>query len=179
MPLHARAPAGGDQQPVAAQLAPVVELEDVVVAVAPRGVRVDAEHELDAVAAEHLAERLSERRGLAREHVLGPVDDRHLAAQPAHGLRHLDTDRPAAEDEQPPRDGLHGGHLAVGPDALELAQARDRRHDRIRAVRQHHVVGGVAHAVHLDHARARRAGRCRAGGRCPCSASQRSWPASE
>ena len=34
-PLDARPPAGGDEQPVAAQLAAVVELEDVVVAVAP------------------------------------------------------------------------------------------------------------------------------------------------
>ena len=38
-----RPPAGGDQQPVAAQLAAVVELEDVVVAVAPGGGRVGAE----------------------------------------------------------------------------------------------------------------------------------------
>ncbi len=89
--------------------------------------------------------------GSRAEHVLGPVDDRHLAAEAAHGLRHLDADRPAAEDQQPPRDGLHAGHLAVGPDAVELAQARDRRHDRIGAVREHDVVGGVAHAVDLDH----------------------------
>ena len=40
MPVDARAPAGGDEQAVAAQLAAVVELEDVVLAVAPRGGRV-------------------------------------------------------------------------------------------------------------------------------------------
>ena len=44
------------------------------------------------------------------------------------------------------------GRLAVGPDALELAQARDRRNDRIGAVGQDDVIGGVAHAVDLDHA---------------------------
>ena len=74
--------------------------------------------------------------GSRGEHVLGALDERHLAAEAAHGLRHLDADRPAAEDEQPARDGLHAGHLAVGPDAVELAQARDRRHDRIGAGRE-------------------------------------------
>ena len=44
--------------------------------------------------------------------------------------------------------------LAAGPDALELAQTRNRRDDRIGAVREDHVVGGVAHAVDLDDARA-------------------------
>ncbi len=115
--VDARAPAGGDEQPVAAQLAAVVELEDVVLAVAPGGGRVRAERELDAVAAQDLAERLAQRRGLARQHVLGALDERHLAAEAAHGLRHLDADRAAAEHEQPPRDGLHARRLAVGPDA--------------------------------------------------------------
>ena len=36
---------------------------------------------------------------------------------------------------------------------VELAQARDGRHDRIRAGRHDDVPGGVAHAVDLDHAR--------------------------
>ena len=151
-PLDARAPAGGDEQPVAAQLAAVVELEHVVVAVAPRGGRLHAECELDPVAAQHLAERLAERRGLAREHVRGALDERDLAAEAAHGLRQLDADRAAAEHEQPPRDGLHAGRLAVRPDAVELAQARDRRHERLGAVREHDVLGGVADAVDLDRA---------------------------
>ena len=176
MPVDARAPAGGDEQAVAAQLAAVVELEDVVVAVAPRAGRVRAEDELDAVAAQDLAERLAQRRGLAGEQVLGALDERHLAAEAADGLGHLDADRPAAEDEQPARDRLHAGRLAVGPDAVELAQARDRRDDRVGAVGEHDVLGGVAHAVDLDRAGARRAGRCRAAGRCRCSASQRSCP---
>ena len=36
-PVHAWAPAGGDEQTVAAQLAAVTQLQDVVVALAPRG----------------------------------------------------------------------------------------------------------------------------------------------
>ncbi len=80
------------------------------------------------------------------------LDEGHLAAQPAHGLSHLDTDRPTADDQQAARDGLHAGHLAVGPDTVQLAQARDRRHDRIRAGRQHHMRRRVTPAVDLDHA---------------------------
>ena len=50
---------------------------------------------------------------LAGEHVLGALDERHLAAEAANRLRHLDADRSAAEHEQSARDGLHAGHLAV------------------------------------------------------------------
>ena len=83
--------------------------------------------------------------------MLGALDEGDLAAEAADRLRHLDADRAAAEHEQAARNGLHAGHLAVGPDAVELAQAGDRRHDRIGAVRQDDVVGGVALAVDLDH----------------------------
>ena len=38
-PIDARTPAGGDQQPVAAQLAAVIEFEAVVLTLAPRGAR--------------------------------------------------------------------------------------------------------------------------------------------
>jgi hypothetical protein len=48
--VDARAPAGGDEQAVAAQLAAVVELQHVVPARAARGAHVDAEDELDPVA---------------------------------------------------------------------------------------------------------------------------------
>ena len=86
--------------------------------------------------------------------VLGALDEGHLAAQAPHGLRHLDADRPAAEDEQPPRDGLHPGHLAVGPHALELAQARDRGHERSPSRSPRTTCSAVcAYAVDLDHAR--------------------------
>ena len=82
--------------------------------------------------------------------MLGALDQGDLAAEATHGLRHLDADRPSAQHEQAARNGLHTGHLAVGPDALELAQAGDRRDDRVGAVREHDVVGGVALAVDLD-----------------------------
>ena len=101
--------------------------------------------------AQRLAERLAERRGLARQQ-RAALDEHDLAAEAADGLRHLDADRAAAEDEQPARDRLHAGRLAVGPDAVELAQAGDRRDERVGAVGQHDVVGGVPRAVDLDHA---------------------------
>src|SRR5260370_1442915 len=66
---HARAPASGDEQVVTAQLAAVFEGQDVVVAVASRGGRLHAEDELDAVAAQHLAQRLAPRCGLAGQDV--------------------------------------------------------------------------------------------------------------
>ena len=50
-PVHPRAPARGDEQPVAAQLSPVVKLEDVLVPVASRDGRVRGQDELDALAA--------------------------------------------------------------------------------------------------------------------------------
>ena len=84
--------------------------------------------------------------------MLGAVGERHLAAEPPHGLGHLDAHRPAAEHQQAARDLLHAGHLAVGPDAAEVAQPLDRRHDRGGAVRDDDVLGGVARAVDLDHA---------------------------
>ena len=130
--------------------------------------------------AQDLAERLAQRRGLARRaraRALSTSDD--LAAEPANGLRHLDADRPAAEHEQAARDGLHAGRLAVGPDAIELAQPRHGRDDRLRAGRDDDVLGRVAHAVDLDHARSRPAGRVPRSRSMPCSASQRSCPASE
>ena len=73
---------------------------------------------------------------------LHALDQRHRGAEPAQRLRHLDAHRPAAEHEQPPRHLLHAGRLAVRPDAVELAQARDRRHDGIGARREDDV-GGV------------------------------------
>ena len=151
-PLDARAPAGGHQQVVTAQLR-VPELEHEFLALSTRRARRRAEGELDAVAAQVLAQRLTERRRLARKDMLAALDQRHLAAETAHGLGQLDPDRTAAEHQQPPRDGLHAGRLAVGPDAIQLAQAGDRRDERIGAVGEHDVLGGVARPVDLDHAR--------------------------
>ena len=178
-PLDTRAPAGGHEQSIAAQLATVVELQDVVLALATAPRRLHAEHELDPVAAQRLAERLAQRRGLAREHVLGPLDKRHLATEATHDLRQLDAGGSAAEHEQPPRDGLHAGRLACAPDAFELAQARDRRNDRIGAGCDDDVLGRVAHTVDLDHAPVPASRPLPRNRSIPLSASQRCWPASE
>ena len=98
--------------------------------------------------------RLAERPRLVRQQVRRALDENHLAAEATNGLRHLDADRPAAEHEQPAGHGLHAGRLAVRPNALEAAQARHRRDDRVRTCRHDHVSGRVANAVDLDHARA-------------------------
>ena len=112
--------------------------------------RVLAEHQLDPFGLECVSERLSERRGFARQNVIGALDERHLRAHPAHRLRHLDADRSAAEHEHPPWYLLQPGGLAVRPDAAEPAQSVDRRDDRIRAGRHHDVGCRELVASHLD-----------------------------
>ena len=83
----------------------------------------------------------------------GAVDERHLAAEATHGLCQLDADRAGAENQQAARDGFHAGRFAAAPDALELAQAGDGRHDRVGSGREDDVLGAVGHAVDFDHAR--------------------------
>ena len=101
---------------------------------------------------QHLAERITERRGFSREHVPSGLDERHLTAESAHGLRHLDADRAAAEHEQATRDGLHARDLAVRPDAVELAQTGDGRDDGIGAGGKDDVLRRVTRTVDLDDA---------------------------
>ena len=111
-----------------------------------------AEHQLDPVPAQGLAERLAQRRGLAGQHPVGALDEHRLAAQTPHDLRQLDACGPAAQHEQAARDSLHARRLAGTPDALELTQSRERRHDRICAGRHDDVLRGVADALDFDHA---------------------------
>jgi len=56
---------------------------------------------------------------------------RTLAREAMHDLRQLNAGRPAAQYEEPAGDGLHAGRLASAPDALEPAQARHGRDDRV------------------------------------------------
>ena len=100
------------------------------------------------------AERLAEWLRLARQEALRALDQGDGAAHPPQRLRHLDTHRPAAEHQQPARQlaGLEAGHLAVRPDALQLAQPVDRRDHRIGTGRDHDVAGGVRLAADLDRA---------------------------
>src|SRR3954463_13785544 len=99
--LDARATPGGDEDAIAAQLAAVVEREDVVVAIAARLGRVDAQVELDPVAAQRPREGLAERGRLGGQPPLRALEQRHLAAEAAHDLGELHAYRAAAEHEQP------------------------------------------------------------------------------
>jgi hypothetical protein len=148
----ARPPAGGDKEPVTAQLAAVVEHQNEVVTIASRGPGVHSEVELDAVAPQHVAERHAQRFGLACQHVRRTLDDRDMSAEAAHRLSHFGTDRPAAENQQALRNGLHARHIAAAPHALQFAQAGHGRHNRIGTGRDHNVACGVAHAADVDHA---------------------------
>ena len=89
------------------------------------------EHQLDSVPAQGLAERLAQRRRLAGKHTLGALDEHRLAAETPHDLRNLDACGPATQHEQAAGDSLLARRLAGAPDALELTESRDRRHDRI------------------------------------------------
>jgi hypothetical protein len=170
-PLHARAPSGRHEQAITAQLASILESQDEVLAVAGRRGRLHAEDELDSVATQRLAQRIAQRRRLAREHALGRLDDRHLAAQTTHDLCELDTGRPTSEHDQPSGHGLHPGRLVGAPDAVELSQAGHGRDDRIGAVGQDDVVGGVACTPSTSTTPSRRADRDRAAASIPRSAS--------
>ena len=113
-----------------------------------------SEHQLYSVLAQGLGERLAQRRGLARKHVVGPLDQHRLAAETPHDLRELDPRRPPTEHQQAPGDGLHARRLAGAQDPLELAESGNRRDDRIRAGRHDDVRRGMADTVDFDHARA-------------------------
>src|SRR5262249_39875140 len=105
------------------------------------------------VGTQDLAKRLAERRRLAGQYPGRTLDQRDLSAQAAHRLCHLDADGPGAEDEQTAWDGLHPRHLAVRPNAWQLAQAGNWWHNGIGAHRHNHVVCCVGRAVALNHAR--------------------------
>src|SRR5262249_23640490 len=100
----------------------------------------------------HVSERVAERTRFAREQMGAPLDNGRGAAETADGLRDLDPDRAAAEHEEPLRNRLHPGRLTVRPDAVELPEARERRYERVWAVGENDVVGGVRPAVDLDDA---------------------------
>jgi hypothetical protein len=144
--------AGGHEQPIAPLLRIAVELQDILVTVPPRGGGVGPDHQLDSVSAQCLAQRVAQRRSLAGKHVLCPLDEHHLAAETPYDLRHLDACGPAAQHEQAARHSRHARRLARAPDALELAQPRDRRHERVRARCHDDMLRRVADAVDLHHA---------------------------
>jgi hypothetical protein len=107
------------QQPIAACLVAVVQLEDVHSALAPGGGGRGAEEKLNAFLAQNLGECLAERPGLVNEQVPSTLDQHDFAAQAMDRLRQLDADRPFAEHEQSTRHGLHTGHFTVRPNSFE------------------------------------------------------------
>ena len=131
---------------------PSSSVEHVVLAVAPGGGRA-ARRGTSSIPSRRrtLPSAVAQRRGLAgaarcaerSTSTTSPPSRRTACASSV-------ADRAAAEHEQPARHGLHARRLAVGPDAVELAQARDRRDDRVGAVGEHDVVGRVATSVDLD-----------------------------
>ena len=74
-------------------------------------------------------------------------------------LGQLQAGRPAAQDDEAPRDLRHARRLAGAPDARELAQARDGGDDGVGAARDHDVLGRVTDAVDLHDARSGEAAR--------------------
>ena len=90
--------------------------------------------------------------GSRGKYPVGAFDDDRLAAETPHDLGQLDARRPTAQHQQAARDSLHARRLAGAPDAFELTQSRDRRHERSCAGRHHNVLRGMAGAVDVDHA---------------------------
>ena len=82
----------------------------------------------DALGLEPLPEVLGRRWLLVVEEAFQALDDRHLSGtESTHRLCHLDTDHPAPEHEQPVRDRLHLGDVAVVP-RRDVPEPVDRRH---------------------------------------------------
>ena len=168
-PVDARAPAGGDEQAVAAQLAAVVEFEDVLVA------------------------RRGARRSRARAECAArcPPRAQNLAAAPrpsGAGSRGSTWSAPSTSATSPPRRRTACAiSTPTGPPPrissrcgtafiavtsrfvqtpVELAQAGDRRDDRVGAGGEDDVLGACSASPSTSTTPGRRAGRCRAAGRC-------------
>ena len=154
-PLDTRTPAGGHEQSIAAPRSAIVEFQNVGFTLAARGDRVHAKDEFDSVMMQNIGERFPQWPGLAREDVGAAFDEHDLATQSANSLRHLHANRPTTEYEQPVRDGLHAGHLAIGPNSLKAAQAGHGRDHRVGSRGHDHVFRRVADAVDIHNAWAR------------------------
>jgi len=133
-PLDPRTATRRHQQPVAAQLPAVAELEHVVLALTPRHRRPRAEHELDTVAAQHLAERLAQRRGLVREHPLGAAHLEVSAVVLDHRVRVQDVGADLRAEVDVQRLAALLGDLLLALALLELGQPGAQHRHRGRAV---------------------------------------------
>ncbi len=63
----------------------------------------DAELQIDAIVDHRLLHDGGRIGILARQHVVGPLEQRHAAAEPGEGLRQLAADRTGADDAEPRR----------------------------------------------------------------------------
>src|SRR3954452_17870758 len=100
-----------------------------------------------------LADRLAGLLALAREKAVA-LDDRDLRAKAAERLRQLDADRAATQHDEARGQLFERSRLAVGP-VPRLAQAVDRRDDRIGAGRQNDPVRLDLDVADLDASRRR------------------------
>src|SRR5205823_3672715 len=75
-----------------------------------------------------------------------------VRAQALKRLCHLDADRATAEDHETFGDLARPGGLAIGPDSVQLAQARNRWDHRFGSCCDHDVTRAVAPFVNLDDA---------------------------
>ena len=161
--VDARAAAGRDEQAVAAQPVPSANVEHVVVV---RRARASAACWPKCSSMPSARQRLGRAprraaRGSRASRWSAPSTSATSRAHAARRPGQLDADRAAAEDEQPPRDLLQPGGLAVRPDAVELAQAGDRRDHGVGAGRDHDVARRCRSRRRPARGPGRRAARCR------------------
>src|SRR5436305_8469618 len=141
----------GHEQLLGGQLLAILEAHEITTG-RSGGDRRRAAPEMDAqtVRADRLAERLTELAGLAGKDVVHALDEIDSGAEGRERLGQFDSDRPAAEDDQRLWDLPRARGLAVGPYAVELAQAGNRWDHRLRAGGEHDVAGRVGAPVDLD-----------------------------
>jgi hypothetical protein len=101
------------------------------------------------------------RRQLARprKQTIRTLDNHCLTTETSHNLRDLHARGAAAEHEEPARHRLHARGLAGTPHTFEVAEARDRRDDRIRSSCDDDVLRSVLNAIDGDDAPSRELAR--------------------
>lgn len=111
------------------QAGAVFEANDVVGSVPDDARGSAAEVDSQPLARERLRERVTERARLARQDVIHSLDQIDVGAEGGERLGHLHAHGTATEDYDACGDLARAGRLAVGPNAVELGEARDRRDD--------------------------------------------------